>query len=66
MSAPVPIEAIKCQLRAIINVALDNDALRLPVRAAFRDGLQLLERPNARHVLSLPRDRRAEHSGRQP
>jgi hypothetical protein len=44
MSAPVPIAAIKCQLAAIVSVALDNDALRLPIRAAFRDGLQLLER----------------------
>jgi hypothetical protein len=48
MSAPVPIAAIKCQLAAIVRVAIDNDSLKLPVRAAFRDGLQLLERDGDR------------------
>jgi hypothetical protein len=57
MTTPVPIAAIKCQLAAIIAVALDHDEGRLPIRAAFRDGPQLLEPPDARRVLSLPRER---------
>ena len=64
MTAPVHVAAIKCQLAAIVRVAIDNDAMRLPIRAAFRDGLQLLERPD-RRVLRL-HDRRGERYGRQP
>jgi hypothetical protein len=65
VSAPLPVEAIKCQLAAIVRVAIDNDVMRLPVRAAFRDSLQLLERPEAARTLLPSRDRRAEHGGRR-
>ena len=65
MTAPLPVAAIKCQLAAIVRMAIDNDAMRLQVRAAFRDGLQLLERPEAARVLPLAGDRRAEHRGRR-
>jgi hypothetical protein len=44
MSAPVPVDAIKCQIAAIVNHALENDLTRLPIRAAFRDALQAVER----------------------
>jgi hypothetical protein len=50
MSGALPIAAIRCQLAAIVRVALDNGAMRLPIRAAFRDALQLLERDNLKLV----------------
>ena len=48
MNAPLPVSAIKCQLEAIVRVALENDIMRLPIRAAFRDGPQLLERDSGK------------------
>jgi hypothetical protein len=41
----ITLGAIRCQLNAIANLALANDALKLHVRCALRDALERLKRP---------------------
>lgn len=53
MSSPL-LRAIECQLRAVVRVALENDALRLFIRGAFRNALADVERPGASPVIRLP------------
>jgi|tagenome__1003787_1003787.scaffolds.fasta_scaffold18726385_1 hypothetical protein len=44
MSASLPIEAIRCQLREIVRFALDNDQARLRICCDLRDALAAVER----------------------
>lgn len=54
MNAPVPIKAIRCQLDAIAAFAVVNDVAKLHVRAALRDTLEKLERPDERPLTFPP------------
>jgi hypothetical protein len=53
MSSPL-LRAIECQLRAIVRVAIENDALRLFIRGAIRNALADVERPGASAVIRIP------------
>jgi hypothetical protein len=48
MSGAFPIAAIQCQLAAVSQYALENDAMRLHIRGALRDVLALVERDGGR------------------
>lgn len=46
MNAPaqIPVEALRCQIRRVVEFALTHDRARLPIRAMLRDALDSVER----------------------
>lgn len=48
-------DAIRCQILAIADYAIKNDTQKLPIRAAFRDALERLDRKQVSGVTRLRR-----------
>lgn len=62
---PIPIEAVRSQIRRIAEFSLAHDPARLPIRAAFRDALAAVEREDDKLAQFSPVSRRSDRYGRR-